>query len=529
MKTYELMAARLAGLAVLASGPSAFAGGLVVPGYGSQGQPRAGAFVAKADDGSALYYNPAGLAKQKGTSIHLGMNFIDFSQKYKRTGSYEAPGATDMGNAHSYTGDSYEQVSDNSTPAVGFGGFQGIPTFAVVSDLGGRSPVVIAIGLIAEHGFPEREYAEDYIENGFESDTAPPPNRYDILEQDVSVAFPSLAAGYSITPKLDIGARVSWGFGGSKGTQILWGLRNYEEDIHSDSLFAVDVKDNFIPAASAGVLFRPNHMIELGANYSTPKKINFTGDGTAILGTNLGLGDEKDFIMPENEFPNPDCVGTGTITALHSCVNLTLPQTATVGGRYIFRDMTGREVGDIEFDVQWEDWSAASDIEVIVNGKSGLTGLQINPVISKHGFQDTFSFRLGGSYGFDLGKNRLTARAGAAYDTAAAPNSWTRLDLDGMARTTLGSGLAYDMSNMRFELGAGLVLEQDRTVADDCNPDIDNLGCGTPGVETPQDERDRPDPPQPLNGTGNQIESPFNAGHYEQGYVLLSAGVTYMF
>src|SRR5690606_32242013 len=120
-----------------------------------------------------LYYNPAGLAKQRGTSLHLGFNFLDFSQTYQRAGSYEQPA---MGDAPDWVGQPYEEVSDNSTPAVGFGGFQGIPTFGLVTDLGMGGPLVVAVGLIAEHGFPEREYAEDYQ---FEDpNVPPPPGRY---------------------------------------------------------------------------------------------------------------------------------------------------------------------------------------------------------------------------------------------------------------------------------------------------------------------------------------------------------------
>jgi long-chain fatty acid transport protein len=524
---------KIAITAVLAAAvPSAaVAGGLFVPGYGSQAQPRAGAFVAKADDPSALYYNPAGLAKQHGTSIHLGFNLIDFDQTYQRAGVYEQwtrplrEGET----APDYLGDPYPEVSDNATPAVGFGGFQGIPLFAVVSDLGGRSPVVFSIGLIADHGFPEREYGESYLaENGFDDpQRAPPPGRYDILEQDVSAAFPSIGAGYSITDKLDVGARVSWGFAGTKGTTILWGIRNYPEDIRSDGLFAVDAADNFIPAWSLGALYRPAHNIEIGAQYVSQKTANFKGDAQAILGGNLAVGEEADFIEPITE--GFQCEGGGTITKLKTCIDLTLPQTATLGGRYIFRGVDGRERGDVEFDVQWEDWSAGSDVKVTVDGRSGLTGLLLNPTTIKHGFEDTYSFRLGGAYGFDAGKNQLIARGGVAYDTAAAPESWTRLDIDGMARTTLGAGLAYQLARIRFEVGGGIVLESTRNV-DQCNPDDDdpaNLGCETPGTETPAAERDRPDPAQPL--LGNPEESPFNAGRYEQGYVLLSLGATYQF
>src|SRR5688572_995996 len=170
-----------AGFLALALAPAAAgAGGLYIPGYGSQAQPRAGAFVAKADDGSALYYNPAGLAKQRGTSIHLGFNLVDFDQRFDRDGVYEVPEDETM--ETDYTGDEYAPVSDNSTPALGIGGFQGIPLLAVVTDLGGRTPLVFGVGLIAEHGFPEREYGEEYLADGSfaDPDVPPPPGRYDI-------------------------------------------------------------------------------------------------------------------------------------------------------------------------------------------------------------------------------------------------------------------------------------------------------------------------------------------------------------
>lgn len=515
------MAAAAGLLALVADAASARAGGLFVPGYGSQAQPRAGAFVAKADDPSALYYNPAGLAKQKGTTAHLGMNFIAFNQKFQRAGVYEQPEGQP---AEDWTGQPYPEVENQATPAIGLGRFQGIPLFGVTTDLGGRSPVVIGVGLIADHGYPERQIEESYqLED---PNTPPPPQRYDIIEQDVSAAFPSLAIGYRVVPQLDVGARVSWGFAGSKARQHLWGPRNYSEDVSRDGVFAVDVADNFIPAAGLGLLYRPVPDIEIGAAYHTVKKLHFKGEGQAALGMRVSpLGDDE-FIAPELDFPR--CEGGGTATALKACIDLTLPQTASLGGRYIFRDEEGKERGDVELDVQWEDWSSASDISITVDGKSGTTGLRLQPALVRHGFQDTFSFRLGGSYGFDLSRDsRLEVRAGAAHDTAAAPLSWTRLDIDGMARTTLGAGLALDLARFRIELGGGVVVEQERTV-EECNTDLDQLGCGSAEAQTPVSERESPDPVQPLAGE-NQIESPFNGGIYQQSYVLFSLGVGYAF
>jgi long-chain fatty acid transport protein len=509
--------------AVVAVPGAASAGGLFVPGYGNQAQPRAGAFVAKADDGSALYYNPAGMAWQKGTSLTVGMNFIDFEQSFTRAGSYETP---EQGGNLPWTGDPYEKVENNSTPAVGFGAFQGIPLIGVVTDLGGKTPLVFGIGMIADHGYPERKYQNTYMPD--DPDTPPPPQRYDVIEQDVSAAFPSIAAAYPITDKLAVGLRLSWGFGGSKGTQFLWAYRNYPEDARTDGRFEADLFDPFVPAAALGVHFRLSPNVELGANYNTVKHVNFKGDGQAVLGPNAGLDPANpDFIAPETDFPQ--CEGGGDIAHLKTCVNLDLPQNATVGGRYIVRDAAGRERGDVEFDVQWEDWSSSSDIEIIVDGKSGLTGLRLNPVLNRHGFQDTYSFRLGGAWAFPIADKRLITRAGAAYDTAAAPLSWTRLDVDGIERTTLAAGLGLETGHWRFDLGGGVVLEPSRDVPS-CNPDLDNLGCPTAtGSETPPEERDAPDVVQPLIDQNAQVENPYNGGHYEQGYILLSTGVTYTF
>jgi long-chain fatty acid transport protein len=516
-----LRAAAAAGILALAA-PGARAGGLFVPGYGSQAQPRAGAFVAKADDPSALYYNPAGLAGQRGTSIHLGFNFVAFNQTYQRAGVYEAP---EEGEPPPWTGDPYPEVKNESTPAIGFGRFQGIPLLGVATDLGLDLPVVFGVGVIADHGYPERKISEDYQ---FEDpNRPPPPQRYDIIEQDVSAAFPSLAVAARVTPWLDVGVRASWGFAGSKGKQHVWGIRNYSEDVHRDGEFELDVSDNFIPAAGVGVLVRPHDRIEIGASYHTPKSLRMKGEGKAAVGSGLGFGDIQEMIAPVND--TPLCEEGGTAASLKSCLNLNLPQTASLGARYILRDASGGERGDVELDVQWEDWSAASDIEVIVDGKGALTGLKLRPAVVRHGLRDTYSVRLGGAYAFGLGGGRrLEARAGAAYDTAAAPLSWTRVDLDGMARTTLAGGLAFETGSIRLELGGGVVLEQDRTVGE-CNTSLDQLGCRDPAAETPLADRESPDPVQPLADKALQVESPFNAGTYSQNYVLFSLGATYAF
>jgi len=511
---------RIALLATLLIAPAAQAGGIFIPGVGPQAQARAGAFVAKADDPSALHHNPAGIAKTKGTVIQIGAVFIDMALEFKRTGGYETPTVDDGGS------NPYPTVKDKSTPAVGFGGFQAIPLIAVTTDLGGAIPNMrFGAGLLAPNGFPEREFGEyDFEDPGRNG----PPNRYDVQKQDVSAAFPSVAASYSLgsnvlggSSELDIGVRASWGFAGLKSQTYVWALRNYEEDIANDGQFTVDAADHFIPAFGVGVSYRPNRSFEFGVAYNSAATIGAKGESSAVLGSGLpALGGVQEELLPST---TNLCDEGGEIGALKTCLTIKLPQSAKAGGRYIFRDRNGDERGDIELDVKWENWGGASDYGVIVDGQSSTLGIRLNQSIIGHGLKDVISVRLGGAYSFPAGPGKIIVRAGAAYDTEAAPVEWNRLDLDSAPRTTLAGGLAWEGKSYRVDVGGGVVVEPER-VAPSCNPDLADPDCASFAANTVS-----PSPAQPLQGPNNQTISPFNAGTYKSGYALLSLGVTKWF
>lgn len=509
-------------VAVLFITSPARAGGIALPGYGSQAQPRAGAFTAKADDPSAIYHNPAGMMKIPGTAVYIGVNLVGFDQSFERAGTYESTGVE--GEEVDYAGDPFPRVEDETSPVLGVGDLQAVPLLAVTSDLGLDLPLVFGAGVFAPAaGYPNREYTPDY-ELEANPSQPPPPQRYDVLAQEVTTILPSVAAAYRILPNLDVGVRVSWGVGEFQGRTSLWGIRNYEEWEAQDSIFSIDVHDSFIPAFGAGILYRPMPSVELGLNYRSATNIDAVGNGQAVLGSALAEAG-VDALDPILE--NPRCAGGGTAVNLKTCLEATVPQTAALGARYIFRDGSGRERGDVELDVHWEDWSAGSTTIITVDARSPLGALQ--PTHIRHGFVDSFSFRLGGSYSLPLGSNLLAIRAGAAHDTKTAPLSWTRLDLDSFPRTTLGLGVGFETGSVRIDLGGGAVIEGTRTVTSSCNPTAAAPGCDGSGMETPVDERTAPDPSQPDRHPSRAIQSPFNAGTYEQSYVVFSLGVTTWF
>ncbi len=524
-----LLAALTSAAALTAS--SAHAGGITNPGYGSQAQPRAGAFAAKADDPSAIFHNPAGLAKLKGTIIQLGINLINFSQTFQRSGTYDA--CTDAkcpAAGLPYTGQPYEKVENQSHGAVSLGNFAVVPLLSVSSDFGLDGPFTFAAGIFAPGAASaDREYAPDYQ---IEADPSqpPPPGRYDILSQEVAVLFPSIAAAYSISDKIDIGARVSWGFADLRAESSLWGLRNYEEWESLDVQFEAKATDRFVPAFGFGALYRPRSDFEFGFNFRSGATINGVGTGPAASGA-ATLQEGIDVLQPKTSGPFV-CAPGGNLAAFSTCLNLKLPMMASLGGRWIHRDADGSERGDVELDVQWENWSNASDVEILVDAVTVTLPGGLPPSVIRHGFKDVFSFRLGGAYRLPILDDALSVRGGLAYDTETAPESWTRLDQDGFARTTIGAGLAYDLDGWRFELSGGAILEGTRTVDHGgCNPDINNLGCELNNEETRFYDRIAPDPAQPISSAEDNTiaQSPFNAGVYEQGYVFMGMGVTASF
>ena len=510
------------------------AGGLLVPGTGTEAMGRGGAFVAKADDPSALHHNPAGLAKLVGTVVHIGSNFLRYALEFDRAGVYELPDGID----EPYEGQDFQSVKNRARPDFGLGRFQAVPLVAVSSDLGGLVPGLrLGGGILAPNAAPGRDFgAYEFEAPG----VAPPPQRYDVINQDAVVVLPSLAVAYSIMDKLDIGARFSAGFASVQSTSYTWVVRNYEEWIGDDAEFSVDVSDSFIPVFGLGVLYRPIPAIEIGASYTSAIPVRAQGEGRALLASvsSTGGGDE---IVPLDPGIDPGCAAGGQENALKSCIDFDLPQTATLGVRWVIaRDASGegpagagsggREIADIELDVKWENWSSssASDYDVVVDGQSNDTGLPLRPTIVRHGFQDVFSIRLGGSYALPVADRALVARAGIAHDTAAAPDSFQRVDVDGAARTTLSTGLSYRISRFRIEAAGALVLEGDRTV-EACEPNLGTEGCPPGSGQAPAGDRESPDPLQPVLFPEQAFQDPFNGGEYSSSYLMFSLGLTAWF
>ncbi|HEY4177431.1 MAG TPA: outer membrane protein transport protein [Kofleriaceae bacterium] len=524
----------------LLTATDALAGGLFLPGAGAVSTSRAGAAVASADDGEALVLNPAGLAKTKGTTITLSAAIIKYVMKFSRRGDYDYSEATPA----AYQGQRYPTVENDPSPAGAIGGYQPVPILVVTSDLGGAVPNLrVAAGIYAPNAYPFRDLCSkingtcrhfNFAQDAGNTSLAPLPARYDVVTQDALVLAPSVAASYRIIPQLDVGARFGLGFAHFKSRVAVWGAPgNVTEDVGNDALLTVDVSDGWIPVYGIGATYRPTPSIELGVNYSSQLDINAKGTNHADFGPTAAAG-QGGLAVSVQALHGADaqCADTGTDDKQAACVSLQVPKNAQLGGRYKFLDAKGNERGDVELDLNWENWGAkrASDYLVHIDAVIAVNGtpqFNLKDNLVPHGFQDTYGVRLGGSWRFPLGSDVLIARAGVAYDTATAKDGWLRADIDGAARTTATVGAGYHTDRFEVNIGGGVVLEGTNDNSGVCNPISSqpaDRGCARDGNERPVDQRQGPDPINPIVTPDQQREAPVNRGVFSSHYVMFMLG-----
>jgi len=547
--------AGVVGFAAIAALPGlAAAGGLLLPGAGAVSTSRAGAAVASADDGEAVVLNPAGIAKAEGTTITLSSTMIQYAMEFQRRGTYDPV----AGESYPYAGQPFNGVKNDPSPPLGIGSVQPVPVIAVITDLGGRVPGLhLGLGLYAPNAYPFRDMCvqisgvcQKYVFNN-DATFPPPSSRYDIMKQEAAFFLPSLVAAYRVLPELDVGIRLSAGRASLKSTVALWGIPDtFNEDIKKDSTLTVDATDSFVPGFGLGVTYRPTPNLELAANFASELDVHAKGTAISQLGPSVSLAGATVTIGPRADPASIRCGTGGTMAEQKACIDLALPRNAQLGGRYKFLDAAGKLKGDVELDLDWENWgkscdpadfnsgdcASPGDYRVVVDADAYINGtsfIQLKTGKVSHGFRDTFAVRLGGSYRIAIGaprddgnSNEVIVRGGLSYDTAAARTGWLRADIDGAARTTVALGAAYRARRFEISVGGGAILEGSPSNpnvgggATPCNPDLPE-GCG--GVHQ------GPEPINPLLEADAQAVNPVGQGDYKAHYLLLMLGASTWF
>jgi long-chain fatty acid transport protein len=384
---------------------------MTLEGRGARPLGRAGSFVAGADDGGAIAYNPAGLADIEGISLLLDAGLV-----LQRT--------------------HYDRVDSGGNPQPGVDGnlnFLPFPTLSITWKPKKVNWLTIAGGVWVPYlGL------NSYQEKG--------PQRYSNISLDGSlVLVAELAAAFRLHEHVWLGAGFQIMYLRFQSTVALSGcteLNCAPEDPGFDAPTHLDVT-GVTPSGIMGATFAwPK--IRGGLSLQLPFWIH--ADGTV----NSRLGSDP-------FFTNASVVGNST------SADLTIPLMLRLGLEYRPRRTVRVEIG---FD--YEAWSMQKDITIrphgiYIDGVPGIGRYYLNTFKMVRNMQDTFSVHLGAEW--EAIRGRLVVRAGYLFETSATPDStMSVLTSDGL-HNMVSLGLATRVKSVRIDFGYAHLFTSDRNVS----------------------------------------------------------------
>jgi long-chain fatty acid transport protein len=412
----------LVGLAVLLSVTSGLlANGLNLNGFGARACAMGGAFVGLADDFTAVFWNPAGLAQLKKGGFGLTADVLMPSAKYT-LGPYSM------------------ETSSKKYPAGLLGYFQPIGNNIVVGlgayTLSGLGAAWDNTGLEATLVYPTPPAAFT---------PALAPSKWESFIGSITIA-PAIAV--KVTEQVYLGATFNINYGFFKTDQ--WGrylvlgptappdagqlparAASAAPMIINFGQQTLDVK-GWGFGATFGLLVKPAEWISLGATFRTQSKINLSGT-TEIENVNLiGLENSSATKM---SVASPMWLAGGV--ALKPIENLTWT-----------------------FDAQYTNWSKLQAIAVEFGDPYWAAGLGEEAALLLD-WKNQVQYRTGIEY--DFGK--FAIRGGYYYDPAPAPDATLNILTPSFTFNSVIGGFGYKSGGLKLDVALEYLMGKDRTVA----------------------------------------------------------------
>ncbi|NTV81522.1 MAG: hypothetical protein HGA24_08895 [Candidatus Aminicenantes bacterium] len=417
MKSLVRLSLVLALAAVMTTG--LFANGLNLNGFGARATAMGGAFVGLANDYTAVFFNPAGLATLKKGGFGLSGDLLMPKSKYT-LGPYSM------------------ETTGKKYPAGLLGYFQPI-----------GENIVVGVGAYTLSGL-----GAAWDNTGLEATLVAPtppaaftpaltPSTWESFIGSVTLA-PSIAV--KVTDMLYLGATFNINYGFFKMEQ--WGQYLVLSPGAPQQMAAAPLIINFGQqtldvkgwgyGATFGVLVKPAEWISLGATFRTQAKMKLAGT-TEIENINLiGLENESD-------------------------TNMSVISPMWLAGGIAVKPV---EKLTLTFDAHYTNWSKLDQIAVEFDDPQWAAALSEEATLLLNWSNKT-QFRFGAEY--DLGN--LAIRGGYYYDPAPAPDSTLNILVPSYTFNSIAAGFGYKSGNLKIDLALEYLMGKDRTVA----PSDDNL------------------------------------------------------
>lgn len=446
------LGAALLALHVLATAsPAAASSGLDSPENGVVQVGRGGAWVARADDPLAAYFNPAALATQA-TSVHLGAHLLILNQCFTRRG----PGDTPVPPSASAAGTFPAPGTPGGPPAATCAEGGVFPNPQLAGSLRITDKLAIGLAVLGPHAAGSIEWPESVEEEG--GQTQPAPTRYLLVASKSLILNPTLSVSYAVTPELSLGAGFVWGVASidvgnfSEATSSPGGD---DFQAHQDLKSRLRGVDAIVPGFVVGGLWSPASRVDVGAWFKWQDAIRMSTDVTveSIYWSPSGRKDEERCLGRE-----PDCNVTDEKDA--GTFKLSVPMEARLGVRYhhprgappadvrpgwasgrTVRDPMSEDLFDVEVDFTWANNSAVDALEIRFKPNIPVRdtpGFLPENADVPHEWRDVFGVRVGGD--FVVLPSLLSLRAGGFYETKGQDDAYLNLDFHLGWRAGLGGG-----------------------------------------------------------------------------------------
>lgn len=532
---------------------------LELPDNGSEQMARGGAWVARASDPLAAFYNPAGLAGQA-SRVTLQANLVFHDTCFSRV---KAAGDTTFGSSDTLLG------ADGRYPKV-----CNEDGLALAPQLGGTLRVTDRLGIgllfVAPSAAGDRTWPE--FTNDAQGNPQPSPNRYLLLRQAGVVAFPTIGVGYEVIPSLRIGGSFSWGFARLKLASAVQAVNTDSANASNDVRANLQVRDDFVPGFTLGSIWSATSELDVAGWFRWSDAIRARGDaGTAAnwFSARNARGDASGVRHADTIYE--DCGtglgGTACGAGENARVVLAIPMEAKLGLRWhkpvvrtprwygadvagtfprpagaagaAARDPLRDDAFDLEADLTWANNSAIDALQIRFPGDatgrgllpSAVQGGELPPNADQvHRLRDVLGLRVGGD--LNVIPDRLAVRGGAFVESSAARGQYQNIDFAAGMRVGLSLGatyrvrLAHGDDAPAIELMVGyahiFVAEQDRS---------DPSAAGLPALAGTSCNASQPTSPDTCSNGFQRYRTkwPVNLGSITNAANLVNVGLAYRF
>ncbi len=411
IRKFIILAALLtAGLSSLA-----LANGLNLNGLGSRAVAMGGAFVALADDYSALFWNPAGLSTFK-TRV-LGFYGVDL-----------IPSASYLMQVPQTNG--LLTLVDAKTKTKHY--LAGM--LAYYQPINDR--LVVGIGVYTPSGLGTAWDGNEFVDFqdyqlGVPASQNSPVYIYESRIGKVSI---SPAVSYKINDMVAVGAALNIDYGTFSLKRWAGAVSAGSPPQELDLGQYEDSSSGWGVGATFGVLFKPNKQWSFGATARTPSKITLSGttliSNIDLLGLARQSGTEKSLTWPW-----------------------------WLAGGVAFRP---REDLVFTADLQWTDWSEVDELATTYKDPNwSLFFTKAGQTVTPLKWEDRVQLRFGAEY---MLYQNVAIRAGYYHDPSPAPDKTFTIFLPSYNFNGITIGAGWELGSLVIDIGAEILFGGQRTV-----------------------------------------------------------------